>query len=240
MPRFFCDPAVDGKLTITGEDAQHIAKVLRMKAGELITASCSDGTDCESVIETVSSQEVVLNVLSSAPNQTEPSLQLTLYQALPKGDKMEFIIQKAIELGAIKIIPMLTKRCISRPDSKSMEKKIIRFQKIAKEAAKQCGRGKIPKIGNLMSFGQVLSDCRQYDKALICYEKGGGRINSLLSKEDKNIALLIGSEGGFEAEEITAAEQSGIFPTTLGKLILRCETAPLAAISIIMNLTENI
>lgn len=240
MPRFFCDPPVNGTILITGEDAEHIGKALRMKTGEELTACCTDGTDCDCVIESITREEVLLRVMDSRPNESEPNVRITLYQAMPKGDKMDLIVQKAVELGAAEIVPVLTKRCISRPDAKSMDKKRKRLQKIALEAAKQSGRGIIPQVGQLLSFSEAVNDTTRHEKALLCYEKGGVRLNQTVDSNTKSIGIFIGSEGGFEEEEVLFANQHGVKSVTLGKLILRCETAPLAALAVLMNLTENI
>ena len=180
-----------------------------------------------------------LTVLEKHPNDSEPSVRVTLYQALPKGDKMEFIVQKAVELGAVRIVPMLTKRCVSRPDAKSMQKKLVRYQKVAKEAAKQCGRGMVPEVGEMVTLERALAQADAAVKVLF-YEGGGQPIQELLDEQSGDVAVFIGSEGGFEAEEVDLAKRSGAQIATFGKRILRCETAPLAALSIIMNRTGNI
>ena len=164
---------------------------------------------------------------------------LTLFQAMPKSDKMELIVQKAVELGAAEIVPVLTERCVSRPDEKSLEKKRQRWQKIALEAAKQSGRGTIPTIGEALSFKGCIERMKLSDRSFMCYEKGGESLSAENLSGAKSIGLLIGSEGGFEQREADFAAENGIILTGLGKRILRCETAPIAAISIIMSLTGN-
>ncbi|MGI5960216.1 MAG: 16S rRNA (uracil(1498)-N(3))-methyltransferase [Massiliimalia sp.] len=240
MPKFFCDPVSEEQIILTGEDARHAGKVLRIKPGDPVTVSSSKGMDYECEVEYVTGQEVILKILSSAPNDTEPKTAVTLYQALPKGDKMDLIVQKAVELGVCRIVPVLTHRCVSRPDEKSMEKKRQRWQKIADEAAKQCGRGKLVPVCSLLSWKEAVNEAAGLETALLCYEKGGARLNQIVDEKAKEIGIFIGSEGGFEAEEVLDAEQAGIKTATLGKLILRCETAPLAAIAVIMNITGNL
>ena len=237
MPRFFIDMPTGSKAVITGSDAVHIGRSLRMKLGDEITL-CSQGIDFNAEILTISDSEVVCEILSSHKSETEPNVRLTLFQAMPKSDKMDLIVQKAVELGAFRICPVLTERCVSRPDSKSFEKKRQRWQKIALEAAKQSGRGIIPEIGNMLSFKECVAQM-QHTHAFMCYEKGGKSLSSDALSNADEISLLIGSEGGFEQSEADFAAENGITLAGLGSRILRCETAPIAAISIIMSITGN-
>lgn len=140
MPRFYIDPPAGDFITLTGEDARHICRSLRMAVGEALTLCDGAGIDYNGVLRQTDGQIATVEILSRQPSQTEPTVSIRLFQALPKGDKMEWIIQKAVELGISEVVPVLTERCISRPDEKSMEKKLLRWQKIAVEAAKQCGR----------------------------------------------------------------------------------------------------
>ncbi len=238
MPRFFTNAIIGDQVTITGEDASHIKKSLRMTVGEQLIVC--DGACHDFLCEILSLDDsVCLKVLETFPSAGEPTVKLHLYQALPKGEKMEFIIQKAVELGAFSITPVLTDRCISRPDAGSMKKKIARYQKIAAEAAKQCGRGMIPEIRPLLSFDQMLGEMSRYDASIFFYEQGGQRLQQLRLPSCGEIAVLVGSEGGFSKSEADQATAAGMQTATLGKRILRCETAPIAGIAIIMNLTEN-
>lgn len=240
MPRFFCDNILDNKIIISDDDARHIKKVLRMKIGEEVFVSSSNKIDYKCKITSLSGEDVILEIISEYQNNTEPSVEIVLYQALPKGDKMDMIIQKAVELGVTKIVPILTKRCVSRPDEKSMKKKIIRYQKIAKEAAKQCGRGIIPNVDRLKSFDDAINNEENLQKMVLLYEGGGDRLNDIILENQTSVGIIVGSEGGFDEEEVIKATNKGILKATLGRLILRCETAPLTAISIIMNITKNI
>ena len=207
MPRFFIDvPPAGENIIISGDDARHIGRSLRMAAGENITVCCG-GRDYLCRLEKISDISVTAKIIS-VEDSKEPSVNLILYQALPKLDKLELIIQKAVELGASRIVPVMTKRCVSRPDSAQFEKKRERLQRISLEAAKQSGRGI--------------------------------RLNQANLPKNGAIGLLVGPEGGFEAYEAEEAEKNGVKKIWLGDRILRCETAPLAAISIIMNLTDNI
>ena len=238
MPRFFIDYPVTDHVRVTGSDARHIGFSLRMKPGEKITF-CHGGTDYNSVIETITENEVLCRVESSEPSRSEPTVSLTLYQAYPKQDKLEFIIQKTTELGIARIVPFISARCVARPDEKSYAKKRERFCKIAEEAAKQSGRGIIPEIAPLMTINEAINDMKNHDLKLFCYENGGERLGNITMPQSGSIALMIGSEGGFERAEAEAAETAGAVQIWLGERILRCETCPVAVTAIIMNLTEN-
>ena len=240
MPRFFVDEKpIDGILTIFGEDARHIARSLRMAVGEKITV-CSGGVDYLCELKKISDTTVTCEVISEETSR-EPSVKLTLFQALPKQDKLELIIQKAVELGACEVVPVMTKRCIARPEKGQFDKKLERLQRISLEAAKQSGRGIIPLVSGIIDFDECLRRLTECDLALMCYEKEGGKRLSELSFDGvKHIGLFIGSEGGFEASEAERAVQAGAVPVWLGDRILRCETAPIAAIAVIMSLTGNI
>ena len=238
MPRFFTDSPADDFIRVTGSDARHIGYSLRMKIGEEITFCCR-GIDYRCVIESITETEVLCRVESSEPSRSEPTVSLTLYQAYPKQDKLEFIIQKTTELGISRIVPFISSRCVARPDEKSYAKKHERFQKIAEEAAKQSGRGIIPEIAPLMSMNEAINDMKNSDVKLFCYENGGERLGNIPLPHDGSIAIMIGSEGGFERSEAEAAEAAGAVRIWLGERILRCETCPVAVTSIIMNLTGN-
>ena len=240
MPRFFVPEVSGDHILVTGGDARHISYSLRMATGDDITF-CNNGKDYFCKIESFSEEGVLCKIISSENSKSEPDVFLTLYQALPKGDKFETIIQKSIELGASRIVPVMTKRCVSRPDDKSFTKKLIRYNKIAEEAAKQSGRGIIPEITPIMDFDKAVKEASENDLPLICYEREGGkRFSEIDFNGKKTVSLIIGSEGGFDACEAENAIENGIIPIWLGECILRCETAPVAAISIIMNLSGNI
>ena len=238
-PRFFAHTDSDTAV-ITGEDAKHIGTVLRMKAGDLAVLCGGDGEDCLCRITAVNKDSVELKVLDRQRNEAEASVFVTLYQCMPKGDKMDFIVQKATELGVGRIVPVLSKRCVSRPDEKSFVKKIQRWQKIAEEAAKQCGRGKVPEIWEQRDFKDAVKEYSQDKTGILFYECGGAQLSEIVGGNTKDIVIFVGSEGGFEAEEAALAQEHGIAAATLGKRILRCETAPLAALAVLMNLTGNL
>ncbi len=238
MPRFFTDDINENTARITGDDAMHIGRSLRMRLGDEITL-CSGGMEYICKIRSISDKEVLCDVLSSQKTKAEPSIELTLFQAMPKLDKLEFIVQKATELGVCKVVPVLTERCVSRPDGKSFEKKRARLQKISEGAAKQSGRGIIPSVTDIISIDMAAKQMKEYDISLICYEKGGRRLDGGMFSDKSKVALMIGSEGGFSEKEVELCKDCGALPIWLGERILRCETAPIAAVSIIMHLTEN-
>ena len=237
MPRFYIDPPAGDFVTLTGEDARHICRSLRMAVGEALTLCDGAGIDYNGVLRQTDGQIATVEILSRQPSQTEPTVSIRLFQALPKGDKMEWIIQKAVELGISEVVPVLTERCISRPDEKSMEKKLLRWQKIAVEAAKQCGR--IPTVCPLMSFSQAVQALGSMEKGLFLYEKGGLPLKKALCAPAAQIGIFVGAEGGFSSEEAHLAQEVGATCTSLGNRILRCETAPLAALSAILYETDN-
>ena len=238
MAWFFADSVNAPLHTITGEDAAHIIKSLRMKQGETLTICDSKEVRHDCIIESITGGEVEARVTDSYPCDNEPGTFVTLYQALAKGDKMDFIIQKAVELGVKEIVPVLTDRCVSRPDEKSMKKKIERWNKIALQAAQQSRRGAVPKVQPLMKLEQAAKAAG--DTAVVCYELGGSPLGDLTEKRQEKLSLFIGSEGGFESSEIAIILSHGGECATLGSRILRAETAPIAALSVIMYLTGNL
>lgn len=238
MPRFFTSRIDGSHGLVTGEDARHIALSLRMKTGEEVTL-CNNGVDYQCVLEEITPENVTCRVLRTEPCQAEADVRLHLFQAMPKGEKAEIIVQKAVELGVYDITFVLTSRCISRPDEKSFAKKLKRYAKISLEAAKQSGRGIVPQVYGLITLSQAVQKLSECGSAVWCYEKGGVPMAHLGLKSGSEIGLLIGSEGGFSEEEAARISAAGVQPVGLGRRILRCETAPLAAAAIIMNLTGN-
>lgn len=237
MPRFFINhSATLGEMvTLEGEDARHIAAVLRMKVGEKITICDFFNTEYTCEIEEVKGGAVRLKVLGAEPVESEPPFPIVLCMALPKGDKMDLIVQKAVELGVGEILPFISMHTVVKPDEKGREKKRERWQKIAKGAAEQCGRGRIPQIGEIQSFGTLLAQFEK-EKALklFCYEREERRTLSRAFRENPNpgkLVFFVGAEGGFDEKEAEAAERAGFLSISLGKRILRCETAPLFVLS---------
>lgn len=237
MPRFFLDFDGGERAAITGADARHIAGALRMRPGEELTLCNGRGDDFACVIESASTDRVELKVLYKAPTASEPTLRVTLYQGLPKGDKLEWIIQKAVELGVSAIVPVVTRRSVARADGKE-EKKRQRWQRIADEAAGQSGRGILPAVSAPIPFREALTRLEK-ENTLVFYEGGGAPLRELVSPDTRELSILVGPEGGFEKEEVEAVLAAGGRAATLGKRILRCETAPVAALSALMLLSGN-
>ena len=236
MTRFFVDPEEMAGETIclTGENAAH-AKVLRLKAGEEVMVCDGQGNECRCRVENTDGQ-YDLSVVSRGVSETEAAVRVSVYMALPKADKLEHVIQKATELGAYEIVTFPTARCVSRPDEKSLNKKLDRWQKIAASAAEQSGRGRIPQVIVLPSYKAALSRAAECDKAIVFYENEHATTlrQALEESPYKTVSILSGPEGGFEESEITQARAVGLQVCTLGRRILRCETAPLCGLSAIM------
>ena len=237
MPRFFIDGTADGRAYIAGADALHIAKALRMRPGEALTLCDGKGTDFDGVLETVTDRQETVRISASRPSQAEPTLAVTLYQGLPKGDKMDWIIQKAVELGVTAVVPVATRRSVARLEGKA-DKKQERWQRIAAEAAGQCGRGMLPSVERPLSWSQALSRLSG-EPALVFYEGGGRPLRELVTPSTRRLSVFVGPEGGFDPEEIDAIRRQGGGVATLGPRILRCETAPLAALTLLMHLSGN-
>ncbi len=233
MTRFFVckeDLSLDS-VALTGENAQH-AKVLRLKAGEQILLCDGEGQEALCVLE----EGLTLRILQRRPSVTEPRVRVSVYMAFPKADKLEHVTQKATELGAYEIVAFPSSRCISRPDAKSLGKKLERWQKIAASAAEQSGRGRIPQVITLGSYAEALKRAAQAELGLLFYENEQSTTlkMALQSKVFSSVSLLTGPEGGLEEAEVRQAMEAGLQVCTLGKRILRCETAPLCALSAVM------
>lgn len=239
MQKLFVDSPIENELLLAGEQARHIAKSLRMKVGDMLLVTNGNGSDYGCAIEAITKDTVRLKVCYQQACESEPTCAVTLYQGVPKGSKLEDVIQKCTELGAVKIVPVLMHRCVSRPDSKTAEKKRSRYQKIALEAAQQSGRGIVPEIAAQCSLKEALAQDKSELK-IVFYEGGGAPLHTLVEKTVKSVSVYIGAEGGFEPEEIDLLEAAGAVRATLGKRILRTQTAPVAALAGIMLLTANL
>lgn len=239
MPRFFINFIPEEIAVITGDDARHISRSLRMQPGESVVLCDSIGTDYNGRIERIADDSVEVRILEFCKSVAEPSVRVTVYQGLPKAEKMDSIVQKAVETGAVKIVPVLTSRCVSKPDEKAAAKKAARWQKIALEAAKQSGRGIIPQIGPLTGFREAVKQAAQGGEIILFFEGGGKSIAELVGRETRELAVFIGPEGGFEQAEVDFAVQNGAEIGTLGARILRTETAPIAALAAIMLASGN-
>lgn len=242
MQRFFVEPhqihEETHRISITGSDVNHIRNVLRMKTGEELWISGSGEKEYCCTIEELMEEEILLHILYAQEPDYELPNKIYLFQGLPKADKMELIIQKAVELGAYSVVPVATKRCVVKLEGQKAEKKTARWQQIAESAAKQSKRMLVPKVHSVMKFKDALALAGELDICLVPYELAKGMketkeiINSILPGQ--SIGIFIGPEGGFEEEEIRLAMEAGAKPITLGHRILRTETAGLAALSVLM------
>ena len=238
MPRFFVEPdAIAGGIaTVAGGDAYHIARSLRMAVGEEITLADGSGKEYTCRLTKIRDDECTAEILSEQASVSESPAEITLYMAYPKSDKLELIIQKAVELGASRIVPFESSRCIKRPKAEKIEKQTARLARIAEEAAKQCGRAKLPTVAEPVSFKKMLDEASIAELSLFCYEgRGTKSLKNVLATNTvpKTVSVIVGSEGGFSPEEAEAAEAAGLTPVNLGPRILRCETAPMYALSAI-------
>lgn len=237
MVRFFVsrDEMLSDTLVLTGENAQH-AKVLRLKVGEEILVCDGNGQECLCEVTEFDGKQLAVQVKLRRASQTEAGVQVSVYMAFPKADKLEHVIQKATEVGAYEIVAFPSARCVSKPDEKSLKKKLERWQKIAASAAEQSGRGRIPQVRVLSSFRSALEEAAHADRAMMFYEHETAVTlkMALESKPYKTVSILTGPEGGLEEKEVEQAREAGLQVCTLGKRILRCETAPLCALSAIM------
>lgn len=243
MPRFFMSGSnINGDfINIMGADAEHI-RVLRMKIGEKLTLCTGTGTEYNCHLTQISQSHAVAAIDEIIDSSSEASVAVTILAGMPKGDKAELIVQKCTECGANRIAFFLSERCVSRPDGKSAEKKRVRWQRIAEEAAKQSGRGIIPEVLVLPNFAAAISMACETELPLLMYETGE-RItfkSALESREFKTAAIITGPEGGFEEFEVQKAAEFGIAACVIGPRILRCETAPIAALSALMYATGNL
>ncbi len=240
MPRFFMPVAElqPAFLTLTGENAAH-AKVLRLKPGDTVTVCDGNGTDHTCTISDLSQGQVSLVVRHSAPTAAEAKCAVRIFLAFAKADKLEHVVQKATELGAAEVIAFPSKRCVSTPDAGALTKKLARWNKIAASAAAQSGRGRIPTVTAAASFDAALAQAAQAELPVLFYENEQHRTfrEAIGAAAFSSAALMTGPEGGFTPEEIQTAQQAGLQICTLGPRILRCETAPLCALSALLYAT---
>ena len=232
MARFFTTSIAGDTALLEGEDTRHIAKSLRMRVGEELTLCDSAGTDYTCIITAIQDSQVALQVCGRIPTRSEMPVKIRLYQAVPKGEKMDWIVQKAVELGVAEVIPVLTARCVSRPDSKTAAKKQDRLARIALEAAKQSGRGIVPQVAAQLPFEAALRQAAQSGRVLLFYERAQRPLREHLTAfSGDSLDIFVGSEGGFAPEEVELAQAHGAKIASLGPRILRCETAALCALS---------
>ena len=236
MPRFFVknEQIEDELIKITGDDAFHISRSLRMAVGEHITACDENGREYDCILRQFEPDSVTAEISGSRDSAAEPPFKAHIYQGLPKGDKLETVIQKAVECGAVSVTPYESDFCIAKSKPEAEEKRRERRNKIAAEAAKQCGRAVLPTVGSPLSFADMIDEAKKSDVVLFCYEGEGtlplGRAikdlpTLLKEKESLSVSIVVGSEGGFSEKEVKAAKEAGFTVCGLGKRILRTETA---------------
>ena len=226
-------------ISLMGEDLKHLRQVLRLEPGDTIRVFDGNGMEYEAELLTVEKNIATANVLFSFQSETEPKIRVTLFQGLPKGEKMDIIIQKAVELGVYKIVPVITQRSVVQLDKKDREKKAERWSRIAREAAKQCRRAYVPEVIPPINFDDVIKQHDNYDASILLYENEEKKCLKELLKcytinKIRNIALFIGSEGGFTEQEVERCVALGYNVAGLGKRILRAETASISVLAIIM------
>lgn len=231
MARFFVDKEKISEdiIIIDGQDAHHIARSLRMAEGDETVVCDGEGKEYRCSLIRIRDEECICQIIEEMSSGAEPPVEITLCMAYPKGDKLEVVIQKAVELGVSRVIPFESSRCIKRPKAEKAEKQTARLARIAEEAAKQCGRSRIPTITAPMSYQAMLTEATGAELSLLCYEnEDGATVKSVISgiNRPKSISVIVGSEGGFSPDEAREAVEAGCRSVSLGTRILRCETAP--------------
>ena len=231
MARFFVDKEKidENRIIIEGADAHHIARSLRMAEGDSVVVCDGEGGEYSCTLSRIRDDECICDIVERLESGAEPLTHITLCMAYPKGDKLEVVIQKAVELGAGRIIPFESSRCIKRPKAEKADKQTARLARIAEEAAKQCGRARIPEVTQPMSYKQMLSEAAKTSLPLFCYENEEGlTVKDIIKGRERpeSVAVIVGSEGGFSPEEAEEAIAAGCKSVSLGNRILRCETAP--------------
>lgn len=241
MHRFIVDPnnIQNGQVKLEGDDLKHLKKVLRLGPGDSINVFDGSGKEYEAKVLTIDKACAIAEIVSSFQTDAEPQIQLTLFQGLPKGEKMDLIIQKGVELGVHKFIPVITDRTVVQLDGKDGKKKAERWSKIAREASKQCRRALVPEVSEPLSFDNAIIESENYDAVLLLYENESKKclketLKCYTINKIKEIALFVGPEGGFTSHEVGKYTNLGFDITGLGKRILRTETAAISVISIIM------
>ncbi len=249
MPKFFVkqEQIQENRITIKGQDVNHIKKVLRAQIGEeLPICDCENGKNFLCTIQEMQDEKIVCQIKQQIEEEVESNVEVTVLQGLPKADKMELVIQKSVELGTYAITPVEMKRCVVKLNEKDKRKKIERWQKIAEVAAKQSGRNRIPQVNEIQTIKNICNLCQEYDIVLVAYEnEKENKLKQELEKikdkqkEHVKLAILIGPEGGLEEAEINQLKDKGAKIVTLGKRILRTETVALSMLSIIMYELEE-
>lgn len=235
MTRFFVDKVSGGQVVLSREDSHHLLRVMRAEVGTRFTV-LAEAMQYECVLEEVAEGRAVGRVEESRPAGGEPPIQITLFQGLAKGEKMELVIQHGTEIGVTEFVPVATARSVVKLDPRKAEERVERWQRIAREAAEQCRRGVVPRVSPVLTWKQAVARAGEFDVAMVPWEEGGEPLRAVLEAHPgaSRFALFIGPEGGLSPEEVALARERGAVAVTLGPRILRTETAPLAAASAIL------
>lgn len=242
VPRIYVgsDRILDGRAYIDGSDANHVLRVLRKSAGDKLHICDMHGNSYTATIDEITRDGLYATLGEPEKQNSEMPFRVSVYQCFPKGDKLDTVIQKAVELGAYEIVAVMSERCVARPDSKAFAKRLERLKKISESAAAQCGRSIIPEIRGIIGYDQAISEIAEKDIGFICYEGDGTvPVRSLLHDSPETIGFLIGPEGGLSEKETSLARESNVALAGLGKRILRTETASgyvLSAISVLLEM----
>ena len=236
MRRFFLNGTISETMELTGTDAHHIARVLRMAVGDNLIIADENERTAKAEITAITDEVVTLSLIEYLEDDSEPTVKVRLAQCLPKSDKMEFIVQKAVELGAVSIQPVNSENCVVKYTADKQAKRVERWQKIAHEAAKQCKRAAVPTVEPIITLKELLSRVDDDETVLFCYEAEDGRTlrQALNTHQAEKYTVLIGPEGGFSPEEARLCQEMGAHPVSLGSRILRTETASLAALTMVL------
>lgn len=236
MRRFFLPGEIADEMKLTGIDAHHIARVLRMAVGDNIIVADENERTAKAEIRSITDDAVTLSFIEYLEDDSEPTVKVRLAQCLPKSDKMEFIVQKAVELGAAAVQPLISENCVVKYTADKQAKRVERWQKIAHEAAKQCKRAAVPTVEAIMTLKVFLANIDEDETVLFCYEAEDGRTlrQTMAANRTEKYTILIGPEGGFSHEEARLCQQMGAHPVSLGSRILRTETASLAALTMVL------
>ncbi len=231
--RYFLTTINENTATVCGPEAAHLVKVMRIKEGDSVILTDKSGWDYTAVAREIDKDEIIFDVVSKEKNPAEPTKKMTVYMALPKSDKLEFITQKMCELGAVKLVPFVSEYCVAQK-SKKDDNKVSRLQKISDEACKQSGRSAPMVVEKTATFKEILAQLPDYDKVLLFYEQGSEKLSEIDFSSCENVAIIIGSEGGFSQREADLMMEKGATNIVLGARILRCETAAVTAASLVM------
>ena len=231
--RYFLTSINENTATVSGPEAAHLVKVMRIREGDSVVLTDRNGWDYNAVAKTIDKDEITFDVVSKERNPAEPDKKLTVYMALPKSDKLEFITQKMCELGAVKLVPFVSEYCVAQK-SKKDDNKQSRLQKISDEACKQSGRSAPMVVEKTATFKEILTQLPEYDKVILFYEHGSEKLREMDFSSCENVAIIIGSEGGFSQKEADMMVEKGAVNIVLGARILRCETAAVTGASLVM------